>query len=967
LAYDGFISYSHAADDRFAPALQRGLQRLAKPWNSRRALRIFRDETGLSTNPHLWSAIQGALDESAWFVLLASPDAATSEWVNKEIAHWLATKSVDRMLPVVTDGTWEWDPAAGDFTAGSSAVPDALRGALVAEPRHLDVRWARSETDLDLRNTRFRSAVADLAAPMHGVAKDELEGEDIRQHRRARRLAGAGVGALVVLVVISVVFGAFAVVQRNHARTATSEAVAQRDLAQRELLVAESQALLGSNRQLATLLAIEADKHKPGADTRDALMNAVLAQPLLQRTFAATTPVGDMAALAGHRVAILSNNRGTTRNRNILQVWDWQTGRRQPWPDAPLGDSTTGPKEISATANGLVLAATSLDGTIQLYAGRTLEAQGRPFPSGLGKYPRSGPIRLSPDGKSLAVWDADPVTATPYAGRSVSVFSRVDNHWVPDPPLAGIRTRVNATAFSSDGRVIATASPSPAGSDIVISDVASGRTRFRFGAVPATGIALDWTRRRVVVGLASGGASDAASYALDTPDPTPRAMDVGSSAGGGFAWVGYDAAGARLGVNTNNGLGLFDAATLTRLANTPVLPTTSGQFLFLDAVHVLTAPRGLSPLSLWDLRGTSVLATHTAARFNEGVSPYYPIPIADRFVGTSTLGNERSITILGRGYRPLGAPIAIEQALDRLPTDVRNAIRTLPGVFCADVPGGRFATVSLATGDIVVRAATPPFPILTRGPGVAARIANPVSCAWSPDGHQIAIGTYPRTGQAASVALYDPAGKTLRSLKQLPGQAAVGNLFYSPDSTTLWIGGPNLHTGNGVYRVTNLDHAPRFTVTFPGAHAIAADGNGRHLVVAYTNSVRGFDARTLEPITQAITVAGTLLIEAYSAPDGHTAVVESPQGWRLIDLGAQQPIGPWIPNAFPIPAVIGADGNTIYSQAHNGGGEIWNVSPTNVKAAACGLAGRNLTTQEWDKYLTWTGPRHATCPQYPSN
>ena len=61
LPYDGFISYSHAADGRLAPALQRGLQRLAKPWNSRRALNIFRDETGLSTNPHLWGAIESAL------------------------------------------------------------------------------------------------------------------------------------------------------------------------------------------------------------------------------------------------------------------------------------------------------------------------------------------------------------------------------------------------------------------------------------------------------------------------------------------------------------------------------------------------------------------------------------------------------------------------------------------------------------------------------------------------------------------------------------------------------------------------------------------------------------------------------------------------------------------------------------------------------------------------------------------
>ena len=55
--YDGFISYSHAADDLLAPRLQAGLQRFAKPWWKRRALRIFRDESSLSANPHLWSSI----------------------------------------------------------------------------------------------------------------------------------------------------------------------------------------------------------------------------------------------------------------------------------------------------------------------------------------------------------------------------------------------------------------------------------------------------------------------------------------------------------------------------------------------------------------------------------------------------------------------------------------------------------------------------------------------------------------------------------------------------------------------------------------------------------------------------------------------------------------------------------------------------------------------------------------------
>ncbi|HEY3833156.1 MAG TPA: TIR domain-containing protein, partial [Acidimicrobiia bacterium] len=109
VAYDAFISYSHTADGRFAPALQQSMQRLAKPWYRARALRVFRDDAALSTNPHLWSSIEAALDESAWFVLLASDESARSEWVARELAHWVATKPTDHILVVLTAGTLEWD------------------------------------------------------------------------------------------------------------------------------------------------------------------------------------------------------------------------------------------------------------------------------------------------------------------------------------------------------------------------------------------------------------------------------------------------------------------------------------------------------------------------------------------------------------------------------------------------------------------------------------------------------------------------------------------------------------------------------------------------------------------------------------------------------------------------------------------------------------------------------------------
>ena len=175
-------------------------------------LRVFRDETGLAVNPHLWGSIEAALDESEYFVLMASPDAAASPWVAREIEHWIATKPVERILPVLTDGDLVWDPAAGGYDlARSTALPPVLATAFLAEPRHLELRWAHTETQLDLRHAGFRAAIAGLGAPIHGVSLDELEGEDVRQHRRTMRIAWGAAALLLVVTIAAIVSAAFAV------------------------------------------------------------------------------------------------------------------------------------------------------------------------------------------------------------------------------------------------------------------------------------------------------------------------------------------------------------------------------------------------------------------------------------------------------------------------------------------------------------------------------------------------------------------------------------------------------------------------------------------------------------------------------------------------------------------------------------------------------------------------------------
>jgi TIR domain-containing protein len=104
LEYDAFISYSHALDGTLARTLQTGLEQFAKPWYRPRALRVFRDTTNLAANSGLWVSIEEALASSTWFILMASPDAARSPWVNREVAWWLDNKSPQQLLVVLTEG-----------------------------------------------------------------------------------------------------------------------------------------------------------------------------------------------------------------------------------------------------------------------------------------------------------------------------------------------------------------------------------------------------------------------------------------------------------------------------------------------------------------------------------------------------------------------------------------------------------------------------------------------------------------------------------------------------------------------------------------------------------------------------------------------------------------------------------------------------------------------------------------------
>ena len=215
--YDAFVSYSHSADRELAPVLQSHLQRFAKPWWRLRSTRVFRDDTTLNLTPHLWPDIRAALDASRYFVLLASPEAAASRWVQQEISHWLSTKGAGSLLIVQTEGRIAWDTAARDFDWRiTDALPKILTRAYPDEPKWEDVSILTSAKDLSLRNPVLQRCVASLYSAITGRPLDEVIGDDVRQHRRTRLVATGAATAL--LLTIAAAFWSWQATERERER-----------------------------------------------------------------------------------------------------------------------------------------------------------------------------------------------------------------------------------------------------------------------------------------------------------------------------------------------------------------------------------------------------------------------------------------------------------------------------------------------------------------------------------------------------------------------------------------------------------------------------------------------------------------------------------------------------------------------------------------------------------------------------
>ena len=414
MAYNAFISYSHTADGTLAAALQSALHSFAKPWYKLRALHIFRDQTNLAVNPALWSSIRDALDQSSFFILLASPEAAASPWVAKEAEYWISKNGPSHVLIVLTGGTVRWDHASASFTSEhTTALPASLLRAFPEEPLFLDVQWARDgATPLRLREPRFHEAVLQLAATLHSRPKDELDSADIRNQRRTRMLAASGLIAILLALLFA------------FRQTRVSHEESLRNLAAR--LAANSVKVLADSPDRvpeAALLAIESTRINPSFEGNSALRAAVSLLPADAQSYAPESSdpaerIRDMAFSRDGATLAVARDNGSTQLIDVVnkKPIGYFTPDEQPAAsiEVPVTSQSTSPDNNAAVSmafnsSGSLVAAGARDDFVHIWAfpgARELLriSQGAPV-SQISFHPKANQLATASDDGHVRIFD----------------------------------------------------------------------------------------------------------------------------------------------------------------------------------------------------------------------------------------------------------------------------------------------------------------------------------------------------------------------------------------------------------------------------------------------------------------------------------------------------------------------------------------------------------------------------------
>jgi WD40 repeat protein len=307
--FDAFISYSRV-DRHFAAALERALERYQPPASlglGKQRLEVFRDE-GDMTGTDYYRAIESHLLSSRKLIVICSPDARRSEFVDDEIARFAKGRSVDDIIPILLRGIP--NNVATESQHADMAFPRALSEA-VELPLSIDYSAFGPETKSP-NDTAFESAWFMLLANLYGVDRAVIEQRERRRQSKRRRLIGAA--ALAIITSLSVL-SAVALWQRNIAQSNEQEANEQRSIA----LEQRNEALRSQSLFLAKQSRDQTTKGRPGLGAKLALSGLPTQIDERTRPFVRSAEMALFTAMMGQEyTSILSP--GETDNEDLSAI-----------------------------------------------------------------------------------------------------------------------------------------------------------------------------------------------------------------------------------------------------------------------------------------------------------------------------------------------------------------------------------------------------------------------------------------------------------------------------------------------------------------------------------------------------------------------------------------------------------------------------------------------------------------------
>jgi WD40 repeat protein len=773
----------------------------------------------------------------------------------------------------------------------------------------------------------YRGARLDAAAGAVGSRPDnfsELERDFIRasaaaareafdRDRRARRRLARALVVAVLALVVAVSAASVALVQR---RTATHEAAA----ADVSRLVALSQNLVSTKREVAMLLAVEAARRDPGALTTGALQTALSSDPSFLRYFRTDPGPSGQIAFAPDGRSLYTNSQEAARGP--VRV-DLTTGRATPVPLQDLDSRTSVSWFVPVDST------TGLLARLSQIPGRVLPVERVDLGDGqvLGTVPVGGEaehLTVSPDRTRVAVTTAggrgvkgrvvviDLATMNviasidqpgpAYAGENwYGQAAWIDDHrlvvaspsgrlmvWAPgtgrivrrinDPPAAGTESP-ETLITTPDGASVVTA-----GSTLMVYDVGTGAPRWSRARPVGRAVAVDPLSQVIWAQEAGFGSSRLFAYDQTTGERTQGELD---SQHGTICDVRVAPDRRTIATSSCNegsvALWALDGATATGRAVAGSGWASSEDLWSPDGVHVALFRQATSAtVEVVDVRdGTRIRAAGIEASASNS-----PIFRPDGVLQAVTSSNH-VVEFDPRTRRPRDTGVVLSGGHVSANVALRGSHLCLYGL-----DNGAVVVVDTAKGRIIR--------------SIQTDLVAVYGVGWSRDGRRIFAA-----GQSEHAEAFDAA--TGARVATLPTPAS--NLAVSP--------------------VSDL---------------VAA--------AAFDGTIRFLDGTTLRRAGDIVNGGAAFAAQIQFTPDGRTLITSGLDNtMRFFDVASRRQVG--VPVAIASwGAAISPDSRQIAITTDRGVSRLA-IDAADLIQTACRVAGRTLTATEWAQHIG--GRPHQIC------